>query len=513
MRIKSVTLKNFRRYANEVRIDFDDLTAFVGKNDAGKSSILEALDIFFNDGKGCVKLDKNDINKDESGDGNNEITIGVCFEDLPDRVVIDATNETTLENEYLLNERRQLEIVKKYPNAGSAKVFIRAWHPTNPECSDLLLKKDTELKRILSSLSLTCEDQRRNAAMRQAIWANFSGDLKLETIDIDVTKSDAKTIWDRLQKYLPLYTLFQADRKNTDGDSEVQDPLKEAVKEILADSSLVERLNSIAEEVERKLLEVSSRTLEKLREMDSEIASGLNPVLPSSTNLKWTDVFKGVSIIDDNNIPINKRGSGVKRLVLLNFFRAEAECRLQEQNAQSIVYAIEEPETSQHTRNQKILIRSFLDLSRAANTQVIITTHSASIVKMLGFNNLRLVSNENGTESVQNVNPSLLPYPSLNEVNYQAFSEVTEEYHNELYGFIEEQGLMSSYKAGKTSIPYTRISKDGKEIHENKILSEYIRHQIHHPENKKNRHYTEGELIKSIHEMRAFIHSCMSSSS
>lgn len=155
--------------------------------------------------------------------------------------------------------------------------------------------------------------------MRKAIWERYSDDLQLETIDIDVTKSDAKTIWDKLQKYLPLYTLFQADRKNTDGDSEVQDPLKEAVKEILADESLAATLRSVADEVERKLKEVSSRTLEKLREMSPDVANSLNPVIPSSTNLKWTDVFKGVSITGDNDIPINKRGSGVKRLVLLNF--------------------------------------------------------------------------------------------------------------------------------------------------------------------------------------------------
>lgn len=378
MQIKSLTLQNFRRYSNAVTIEFENLTAFVGKNDVGKSSILEALDIFFNDGRGCIKLDKDDINKIEASRGNNEVSIAVCFENLPDTVVIDATNETTLESEYLLNESCQLEIVKKYPNAGSAKVFIRAYHPTNPNCSDLLLKKDSDLRKILSSQSIACEDQTRNAVMRKAIWERYSDDLQLETIDIDVTKSDAKTIWDKLQKYLPLYTLFQADRKNTDGDSEVQDPLKEAVKEILADESLAATLRSVADEVERKLKEVSSRTLEKLREMSPDVANSLNPVIPSSTNLKWTDVFKGVSITGDNDIPINKRGSGVKRLVLLNFFRAEAERRLQERNAPSIVYAIEEPETSQHTENQRKLIHAFLTLSESENTQIIITTHSAS---------------------------------------------------------------------------------------------------------------------------------------
>lgn len=173
MRIKSLTISNFRRYSSAVTIEFDNLTAFVGKNDAGKSSVLEALDIFFNDAKGCIKLDKDDINKTESENGNNEISIAVCFEELPDNVVIDATNETTLESEYLLNENQQLEIVKKYPNAGSAKVFIRAYHPTSPNCSDLLLKKDNELRKLISSQSIECADQTRNAVMRKAIWEHF----------------------------------------------------------------------------------------------------------------------------------------------------------------------------------------------------------------------------------------------------------------------------------------------------------------------------------------------------
>lgn len=507
MQIKSLTLQNFRRYSNAVTIEFENLTAFVGKNDVGKSSILEALDIFFNDGRGCIKLDKDDINKIEASCGNNEISIAVCFENLPDTVVIDATNETTLESEYLLNESRQLEIVKKYPNAGSAKVYIRAYHPTNPNCSDLLLKKDSELRKILSSQSITCADQTRNAVMRKAIWEYYSDDLRFATTDIDVTKNDAKTIWEKLQKYLPLYTLFQADRKNTDGDSEVQDPLKEAVKEILAEESLAATLHSVAEEVERKLKEVSSRTLEKLQEMSPDVANSLNPVIPSSASLKWTDVFKGVSITGDNDIPINKRGSGVKRLVLLNFFRAEAERRLQERNAPSIIYAIEEPETSQHTENQKKLIRSFLTLSEADNTQIIITTHSASIVKELEFRNLRLIFYEDGAEKVQPVDPGQLPYPSLNEVNYLAFSEITEEYHNELYGFIEEQDWLGEYKTGKETSPYIRLLRDGKERQEQKTLSERIRNQIHHPENNRNPHYTEEELHESIRLMRAFIES------
>lgn len=505
MKIKRLTIKNFRGYRGETSIEFENLTAFVGKNDIGKSSIMEALDVFFNDGKGVIKLDKDDVNVDAREAEDREISIAICFCDLPERIIIDATNETVLAAEFLLNPEGQLEVIKKYPNAGSAKVFIRALHPTNPSCADLLQKKDSELRRIIESNQITCGDRTRNAVMRSSIWQHFGGNLQLDTVEIDVTKGDTKSIWDKLQKYLPLYSLFQSDRKNSDGDSEVQDPLKEAVKEILHDEELQQTLNAVAATVETKLREVSSRTLEKLREMSPDVASTLDPVIPSAASLKWADVFKNVSITSDENIPINKRGSGSKRLILLNFFRAEVERRQREVNAPSVIYAIEEPETSQHSENQKKLIKALSALAESANTQVIITTHSATIVKELRFNNIRIVRMDQTQKVVENTLPNQLPYPSLNEVNYLAFSEISEEYHNELYGYIEEQGLLSAYKQGKVLVQYVRVLRDGTTRNEQLTLTEYIRHQIHHPENTHNTHFTDTDLRTSIETMRVFI--------
>ena len=103
MKLSALKLKNFRGYNGEVVIDFCSLTAFVGKNDVGKSTILEALDIFFNEDKAIAKIEKNDINKQALLDGNTEISISACFEELPNNIVIDATYETTMQSEYLLN--------------------------------------------------------------------------------------------------------------------------------------------------------------------------------------------------------------------------------------------------------------------------------------------------------------------------------------------------------------------------------------------------------------------------
>ena len=504
MKISQVRVSNFRGYRDETTFSFNDLTVFVGKNDVGKSTVLEAVDIFFNEGKGVIKIDKDDINKQGQAGGNNEICISVVFEDLPTHLVLDTTNKTTLEGEYLLNSQGKLEIVKVYPNAGKEKVFVKANHPTNLACADLLLKKQKELQAIINKDSIICEDVKKNAVMRKAIWSHYTDDLQLNDVAIDVTKEDAKNIWDQLKSYMPMYSLFQSDRKNSDGDSEIQDPMKLAVQEILKDASIQGSLNQVATEVESKLKEVANRTLEKLQEMNPEIAKSLTPAIPSVESLKWVDVFKNVSISGDEDIPINKRGSGVKRLVLLNFFRAEAERRKTEKNVPDIIYAIEEPETSQHLEHQRKLIDAFIKLSNSEHTQIIMTTHSPTIVKMLDFEHLKLIKGSQPKEVV-NIERHNLPYPSLNEVNFLAFNESDDGYHNELYGYIESEGWLPEYKTGKQTRTYTRLKHNGETLQENKILSEYIRHQIHHPENTLNQRYSVEELSESISQMRTFI--------
>lgn len=507
MKISKVKISNFRSYRGQTTIDFHDLTVFVGKNDVGKSTILEALDFFFNEGKGAIKkIDKDDINNQELRKSNTDIEISVVFDDLPDQIVIDSTNETRLGDEYLLNRDGLLEVVKKYPNGGKEKVFIKANHPTYTECSELLLKKQKDLKAIVEQKNIVCTDKTKNAEMRRVIWEHYHDNLQLQEIEIDVTKEEAKNIWEQLKNYLPLYSLFQSDRKNSDGDNEIQDPMKLAVQEILKDTGIQNIFNEIALKVSERLKQVADRTLDKLREMNPEIANSLDPVIPSSDSLKWADVFKGVSISGDDDIPLNKRGSGVKRLILLNFFRAEAERRRKEKNVPDIIYAIEEPETSQHLEHQRRLINALIELSKERHSQIILTTHSPYIVKMLQFEHLKVIKGQDGNKVV-NVEQNDLPYPSLHEVNFLAFNESDEEYHNELYGFIESEGWLSDFKLERPTKDYIRLKNNGQKQKEQKILSEYIRHQIHHPENTHNKQFTHDELQRSIGEMRAFIKS------
>ena len=525
MKIKSVAISNFRSYNDEVKVDFQDLTAIVGKNDIGKSTILEALYIFFHNGKELIKLDKDDINVSAREQGNSDIKISVVFDSLPQNVIIDDSNETTLKDEYLLNQDGDLEVVKTFKNAATTDkgiiVSIKANHPTNAECCDLLCKRQADLQKIVDKLGLSCEDKRKNALLRSAIWKHYEdeGSLNLSETEIAVNAKDGdiKALWEKLQNYMPYFSLFQSDRKNNDNDDEVQDPLKTAVKQILSDATLLQTLDDVAKKVREKLQEVSDLTLAKIKEMNPDIAASLHPKVPTAQELKWADVFKSLSITGDEDIPINKRGSGVKRLILLNFFRAEAERRQKECSSQNIIYAIEEPETSQHKEHQLLLINALKDLSCNSSSQVIITTHSSDIVKQLDFNQIKVIYKDGkNKKQIKTAEMNSLPYPSLNEVNYIAFGEISEEYHNELYGFLQSKAIDEDTKNGREkefemwlcgkgclqNKQWCRIKGGVPQPAQPCTTETYIRNLIHHPENSHNAKYSDTELKDSINEMK-----------
>jgi predicted ATP-dependent endonuclease of OLD family len=385
MKLRKLTIKNFRCYKAETTINLDDLTVFIGKNDAGKSSIFDALDIFFNE----ASPDKDDLHVAAN---NSEISISCIFENLSNEIVIDATYPTTLKEEYMLNLEGLLEIKKVFSIGAkvTTKVYAIANHPTANNFDDLLTLSQTNLRQRASDLdiSLSAVDQRINTKVRRAIWGS-SDDLRLGLTEIDLSKETAKAIWDKIKPQLPVFALFKSDRPSTDQDAEAQDPMKAAIKEAI--SGQEEALNNIAEEVKKEVQEIANKTVAKIKEMNPELASQLNPRV---TTKKWESLFS-VSLTGDEDIPINKRGSGTRRLILLNFFRAKAEQDSQEKGT-GVIYAVEEPETSQHPNNQKMLIDAFEDIVDTENCQVLLSTHTPVLARRFNQKTLRLVTKNNG---------------------------------------------------------------------------------------------------------------------
>lgn len=389
MRLKEVKITNFRGYKETTSISFDDgLTGITGRNDVGKSTILEALEIFFNNKS--VKIDSDDKNvKSEESD----IEISCVFDELSDEVIVDENYPTSFQDEYLLNSNGDIEVAKVYKvqkTVSAPSVYIRCLHPTVEGAGDLHSLKLADLKVRGKELGVDggVEDKRVASLWRSAIWKKFD-DLELSDFDLDVSalEKDSKSIYKKLESEMPTFALFKADRESSDSDPEAKNPIQVAVDQ--AKKSLQKEIDELQEKIEKSVLEVADRTKEKLREMDPALASELQPRFKDKP--KWTFNF---TLDGEGGVPINKRGSGVRRLILLNFFRAEAEKVRVEKSSPKVIYAIEEPETSQHPSYQIMLIEALISLACRPDCQILLTTHVPALAGLLPVESIRFIEKD-----------------------------------------------------------------------------------------------------------------------
>ena len=316
MKLVSVSIQNFRCFRKEVFTKIDDLTTFVGQNDIGKSSILEALEIFFNNE--AVKIDPSDanvFNQDKS------VVITCEFEDLPESLTLDAGAMTSLNDEYLLTDSGTLLIRKVFDCSKKTitpEVQILAYHPTVEGADNLLELKEKELQKIIKDKGLDAK-LKGNPGMRRAIWDSI-GDLQLQMVPIVVSgaKDERKVIWDQIESHLPFFALFQSDRSCKDSDDEVQSPMKAAIATAI--SEVQDEINEIQQKVREKAEEIAHRTHEALKTIDENLAKALSPQFKPPTAAKWIGLFS-VNMDTEDGIPLNKRGSGVNRHSKLTHYR------------------------------------------------------------------------------------------------------------------------------------------------------------------------------------------------
>ncbi len=398
MKLRRIEIENFRGFSHPVEIDVDDFTALIGRNDIGKSSVLSALAIFL-EGDG-VKIDPDDgaINGDET-----QVRISCEFDSYPENIVLDDQFETSLAAERLLTNSNRLRITKIFDCSKSKitpEIFIDADnHPVDKNGESLISLTLADLKKRAGEYGVALEvgEATVKAKIRQAI-ANRSTALITKPVRIPVSKNDSKTLWDQLLRVLPICALFVSDRASSEKDKEAQTPMGIAVEAAL--SEIQEKLDTISTIIETRVQDVANRTLAKLQEMNPDLAGKLKASLREKP--KWKDLFK-YTLNSDQGIPIDKRGSGVRRLVLLNFFRAEAERRALNEGGRPVIYAIEEPETAQHPDHQKLLVKALVEIASKGG-QVILTTHAPGLAGELPTPSLRFIDAvDNGRRIIRSV--------------------------------------------------------------------------------------------------------------
>ena len=150
MKIAKLALRNFRGYS-KVDVDFDEnFNVIIGKNDIGKSTILEALEIFFNNE--TVKIDIDDCHVH-----TNERSMSIQVSFLPEEKLYTIdTIPTDLNKEFLLDKNKLLSIKKTWDcskekiTATSLKTYIVAYYPTGFD-TPLIVEKIADLNKLMKN--------------------------------------------------------------------------------------------------------------------------------------------------------------------------------------------------------------------------------------------------------------------------------------------------------------------------------------------------------------------------
>lgn len=387
MKILSISITNFRGISDTTTISFNDFCCIVGKNDAGKSTILKALDLFLNESV-IRKEDKNIHTQ------NYIIAIELVFETPKTPIIVDDAIETTFKEENLVDRDGHIRIKKEWDTSVGkikSKTFIcRGKY----DAFDIFKSTEKELIKKCSELGIETKkgngeiynNKEKRVKIEQHLIAN---DQILEYVFEELPSTGqtrTKKLLDVLRTLMPSFEYFKADSSLSDSDTSVQKYFKDKAFDLLKtqiDTSDVEQ--KIRKELETPL---------------STITKKINSVLSAGEKIKANVVFDWSKLIstsfncakDVSEIPLSQRGDGFRRITMLSYFEMLSE----ERNVNSnVIYGFEEPETFLHPETQKKLFDSLKELS-SKGCQVVITTHSPYLISETNSNDVVYVTKENG---------------------------------------------------------------------------------------------------------------------
>lgn len=219
---------------------------------------------------------------------------------------------------------------------------------------------------------------------------------------------------------------------------------------------------------------------------------------------------------NDKQVKLEELSSGEKQIVFRGGFLLKNMGVLD-----GSIVLIDEPEISMHPRWQSKIFSFYSDLFKTETeqkSQIFFATHSEYVVKDAMDKEAKIIvfTEIDGKTQQHTVNnKSVLSYgPTYAEIKYFAFNIPTIEFHDELYGLIQEknncekENQMEDFlkKNGiKQDKTWARL-KDGVFFDpEPRTLMTYIRNFYHHPEASKNEENPLHPLGSSDEEMRRSI--------
>ncbi|MFI9104965.1 ATP-dependent nuclease [Streptomyces fildesensis] len=396
MKMTRVRIENFRCLV-DAEMCFDDVTSIIGPNGVGKSTILRALEWFFNGEKG-TSLSSEDLCSDAS---SGRIRVEVEFDSLTE------------------NDRKELG---RYAPLGVQKIAIwRTWENGDDRITGKgMAFPDFETVRMCGSAT-----DRRKAynSLRES-----SPELELPSAGSDLLVEEAMMVWERnnterleeteiqgtnffgfagksklasIFEFILVSADLRALEESTDARTTIFGKIIErAIDRKVADAELAElddRLNDERTQIANRnfgpQLDQISKELTDAVELfstgrDIVVSPVDNPYKPAKASFK-------VSVVDGLvETGIERQGHGFQRAMIISALKLLSDRRTKGARTGSLCLAIEEPELYQHPIQARAFSAVLRKIAEDPDqmAQVAYATHNPIFVDPRNFHEVRRIS-------------------------------------------------------------------------------------------------------------------------
>lgn len=453
MKLTIITIENFRGIKDKQVIPITNFSSIVGKNDSGKSIIVNAIASFL-DPK-TYKIVESDFNKLDieitfEGDFYHQEVREILGEKIKLRVKKEDGLDEFLED-VIFEDHINIQKIAKKPG-GDFDVNLLTREYVDEDFKNLYVKSDEDLKTILEkySISVPVAGTGRNSKLEKIKHIKkycAENHIKQENIWVeDIYK---------ISDLLPAVELFVSDY-GLEADTKFKTNSVSEIKGFFDNetSDETKRLSMIEKDIQVEM----NKEAESIKNLMRDYTSSLLDVI-ITPDINWTKAIDGVNVkfrFDGDAAPIimTHKGAGYRRLFMVARFRYLAE---KNRNA-DVIYLIEEPETFLHPSAQQDLLEALKRLSE--DNQIIITTHSPIFAGSAQNESVILCSKDGQSiyeTSIGNANPDEFIRKIIDELGIKPHHNLRDKFtkilfvegKDDIYFYSKLSKLLTSKKLGE----------------------------------------------------------------
>ena len=407
MKILKLQIENFRSYENET-ISFTDFNCFIGANSSGKSTVLNALNLFFRENKNTqtdlIKLTNNDFHHKNT---KEPIRITVTFGELTDAAKSDLADyirqeELTITAEAIFDETTGFATIKQYGNRKVISDFSQWFSAAK------IGEKVVELKKIYASIRLqpnyaALPNISTRVGMEEALRSFEEANASLCTpMPSEDQFYGASKGSNRLAAHIQWVFIPATKDISTEGEetknSALTILLERTVRAKVNFNDEVTKIYDDAKIAYQKMLEAQQGALTKVSSsIESRLQTWSKPDIKA--RVKWNyDDQKTIKVEDptaqvligDNGFEgeLARFGHGMQRSYIFALLQELA--GMNDTGSPTLLMAIEEPELYQHPPQMKYLAETLFKLAND-NSQIVLCSHSPYFIPSDKIDALRIV--------------------------------------------------------------------------------------------------------------------------